>query len=369
MEKISITIELTPEQIQALLVNRTLTISASSLPGESREQVHDPDLGQATCPLDSHPLDFPLDSPAAKDSSQTYFAVFEEQIQRFGNSGSLRTQETYRTACNRFRRFLGGEDIAPAALTTELAEAYQAYLRADGISLNTISFYMRILRAVYNRCVERGLTENNDPFRRVYTGIARTAKRALTLDEMRRLKNLTTDDEALAMARDLFLFSFYTRGMSFVDIAYLRKADVRDGVLSYKRRKTGQLLTLAWEPKMQEIVDRHPALCTQYLLPIIHTVNGRERNQYRNRQTRVNVALKEVARLAGIGRKLTMYCARHSWATIARQVGVSVDVISRGMGHNSRRTTEIYLSTVDVKTIDKANRQIMDELERNINLF
>jgi integrase len=221
---------------------------------------------------------------------------------------------------------------------------------------------MRILRAVYNRCVERGLTENNDPFRRVYTGIARTAKRALTLDEMRRLKNLTTDDEALAMARDLFLFSFYTRGMSFVDIAYLRKADVRDGVLSYKRRKTGQLLTLAWEPKMQEIVDRHPALCTQYLLPIIHTVNGRERNQYRNRQTRVNVALKEVARLAGIGRKLTMYCARHSWATIARQVGVSVDVISRGMGHNSRRTTEIYLSTVDVKTIDKANRQIMDEL-------
>ena len=57
-----------------------------------------------------------------------------------------------------------------------------------------------------------------------------------------------------------------------------------------------------------------------------------------------------------------MYCARHSWATIARQVGVSVDVISRGMGHNSRRTTEIYLSTVDVKTIDKANRQIMDEL-------
>jgi integrase len=114
---------------------------------------------------------------------------------------------------------------------------------------------------------------------------------------------------------------------------------------------------------MQEIVDRcHKAGQQPFLLPIIRKQNGKERNQYRHVQTLVNRNLKEVARMAGIGSNLTMYCARHSWATIARQLQIPMEVISSGMGHANERTTAVYLKAVDSASIDLANRQIISRI-------
>lgn len=173
-------------------------------------------------------------------------------------------------------------------------------------------------------------------------------------------QELQIDDREVRFARDLFLFSFYTRGMSFVDIAYLQHSDVKDGILTYKRRKTGQQLTVSWEASMQEIVDEYSQSGhSPYLLPIIKKRNGKERNQYRHVQALVNSHLKTIAQMAGINCKLTMYCARHSWASIARQLDIPMRVISRGMGHDNELTTEIYLKSVDSQSVDQANREII----------
>lgn len=138
-----------------------------------------------------------------------------------------------------------GEDISLSLIDSDLLEEYEAFLRRNELSLNTISFYMRKLRAVYNRAVDKGLISQQNPFKRVYTSIEKTPKRAIPLKWITKLKDLELIHlPELEFARDLFLFSFYTRGMSFVDIAYLRNKDLKNGELTYMRRKTGQRLQI-----------------------------------------------------------------------------------------------------------------------------
>lgn len=274
-------------------------------------------------------------------------------------AGRVRTAETYLAALRSFMGFCGCADVSVDSIDGEMIMLYEAYLRGRGLALNTVSFYMRILRAAYNRAVARGLTAQRYPFGGVYTGVEKTAKRAICLGALRRIKAVDlAADASLDFARDMFMFSFYTRGMAFVDMAYLSKADLRGGVLAYRRHKTGQKLYVKWERCMQEIVDKYPENEGGRLLPIIRR-RANERRQYENALHLVNAKLKKVAAMVGIDAPLTMYVARHSWASVARSHNVPLAVISEGMGHESERTTRIYLASLDNSAIDKANDMIL----------
>ena len=169
--------------------------------------------------------------------------------------GKIRTSETYTAALKSFSSFMKGSDILFGELSSDLLMEYEAYLKNRGNSPNTISFYMRILKAVYNRAVENGLTGQRNLFKSVYTGVEKTLKRAIHLNDIRRIKRLDLSLKPhLDFARDMFLFCFYTRGMSFVDMAYLKKGDIANGILTYRRKKTGQQLFIRWEKCMQEII-------------------------------------------------------------------------------------------------------------------
>lgn len=291
------------------------------------------------------------------------FHFMEDIIKKLAESGNVRTSETYKCALNSFRRYRNGTDVDFANLTGDMVEDYEIYLKKNNIALNTISFYMRILRAVYNRAIVKGYISDCRPFRNVYTSIGKTVKRAVDINVIRKLMVMNCQNSEENFARDMFMFSFYTRGMSFVDMAYLKKTDITDGVLIYKRKKTGQQLVIQWDGQMQEIVDRNRSMSDVYLLPIITKENGKERNQYRYKQYVVNEDLKKISEDLRLPHNLTMYVARHSWATIARNMDVPLDVISRGMGHNSEKTTQIYLKTIDSGTIDKANALIINALK------
>ena len=298
-----------------------------------------------------------------RKEGDSLFAFIEKLAFRLQQSGRLRTGETYRAALHSFMRFRGGRDVLLDEVDSDLITAYEAYLKAENVSMNTVSFYMRILRAVYNRAVENDLVEQCHPFRHVYTGIEKTVKRAVPLKIIRRIKELDfTYYASLDYARDMFLFSFYTRGMSFVDMAFLKKNDLVNGILSYRRKKTGQLLFIKWERCMQAIVDKYPENPSPYLLPIIRQAGPGERVQYKNAGALVNRRLKEVGEKAGLSVPLTMYVARHSWASIAKSKNIPVSVISEGMGHDSETTTLIYLTSLDSTVVDKANRLILSEL-------
>lgn len=166
----------------------------------------------------------------------------------------------------------------------------------------------------------------------------------------------------LDFARDIFLMSFYLRGMSFVDMAFLRKSDLSDGYVTYRRRKTGQLLTIAWTPEMAQILEKYPPNPTSYLLPIIRRAGKNERNMYHNMSYTINRRLKAIANMADIRMPLTLYVARHSWASAAKAKGIPLSVISQGMGHDSESTTQIYLASLDTAVIDSANALIIASL-------
>lgn len=278
--------------------------------------------------------------------------------------GKIRTAETYVSTLNSFMRFRENKDIALDDVDSELMMLYESYLRRNGVSPNSSSFYMRILRAVYNRAVEKELTTQRFPFKHVYTGVDKTVKRALPLRAVKQIKDMELERKpTLDFARDMFLFSFYMRGMSFVDMAYLKKSDLQNGVLSYRRRKTAQQPFIKWEKCMQNIIDKYANDASPYLLPIIDPNSSLdERKQYIYAAHNVNKYLKTIGERIGVSMPLTMYCARHSWASIARSKNVPLSVISEGMGHDSEATTRIYLASLDNVAIDKANSMILKSL-------
>lgn len=296
-------------------------------------------------------------------NEQTLFNFMNDITAQLRQMCKYRTSETYHATLRSFMQFRGNKDILLDEVDSDLMLMYEAWLRNRGLSKNSSSFYMRILRAVYNRAVEKELTSNRNPFKHVYTGIDKTVKRAIPLKAIKKIKNLDLSlQPALDFARDMFLFSFYTRGMSFIDMAHLKKKDQQHGILSYRRRKTGQQLLVKWEKCMQEIADKHKTdYGSPYLLQILkHPYDNR--SQYKNALYRTNKNLKEVAKLAGISIPLTLYVARHSWASIAKSKNIPILVISEGMGHDSEMTTQIYLASLDNSVVDRANTQILRDL-------
>lgn len=293
-----------------------------------------------------------------------YFMDFaREVIRQEQKNGRVCMAERYATVLNSFARFLGKRNVSLDKVDSDLMAGYEHYLKSVGVCPNTSSFYMRGLRAIYNRAVEKGLTQQRNPFRHVYTGVDKTVKRAVPIETIRRIRDLKLDENPLEdFARDMFMFSFYMRGMSFVDMAFLRKEDLKNGFLSYRRRKTGQRLSVRWERQMQEIVDKYDTCGSVYLLPIIRDSDSDERRQYKNCIHLVNAKLREMGKAIGLATPLTSYVARHSWASIAKSKDIPLAIISEAMGHDSEKTTRIYLDSLDTLLVDRANSLIINSL-------
>ena len=252
---------------------------------------------------------------------------------------------------------------------------YEAWLQTNGLCKNTTSFYIRVLQSVYNKAARQGLTEDRNPFAGVYRGVAKTVKRAIESSDLRQLKALDIHTmlikkgysgkrldnlhRQLAFARDIFIFCFCARGLTFVDLAYMRKSNVSGGLLVYVRRKTKQRIEVQMEAQMQEVISRYPSQ-TDYLLPILTKTAPIEAvyQQYRYTLARYNASLEILGEMLG-GLKITSYVSRHSWASAAHHQHVPLSVISQSMGHDSEKTTEIYLTSLECNVINKTNHELL----------
>lgn len=302
---------------------------------------------------------------AKRNDMLTYM---EKVIAEKKAADKFRTAETYQTTLNRWRDFLRGDGKHDGRalywdeMTPRLVCAFAKYLDKRRVGKNTQSFYFRILRATCNSARRNGQAVAENLFTDVYTGKAKTKKRALRMADIRRISAAETISEKESFARDMFVFSFITRGMAMVDIAHLTVSNILNGRLTYKRHKTESVVSMAWIPEMQRIVDRYGKSCQSFLFPIIHNLSSEARDEYKKIQLRINYQLKCLGRRLGLPIPLTMYVARHSWATIAKASGVPTAVISDAMGHASERTTQIYLDSIDEGRIDAANQEIVTRL-------
>lgn len=294
-------------------------------------------------------------------------AYMKEQVALLVAKGKRSTAKNRSSTLNSLSEYLGGEDIPFSELDELMLSDYEEWLKGKGVKRNTSSFYMRNLRSVYNKAVKQGYVRQTDPFKNVYTGIDKTSKRAVDEQVVAALKALDLSGMSwLELARDLFIFSYCTRGMSFVDMAYLQYTNIENGIIRYVRKKTGQPLSVRIEPCVREIMERYREdTHASYVLPVIRSDDDKE--AYRQYQTRLryyNKRLKRLSELLGGDVSLTSYVSRHSWASVAHKHHVPLAIISDGMGHSSEKTTQIYLASIDEDVIDRTNAEIVASLEK-----
>ena len=292
------------------------------------------------------------------------------------------TATTYRTTLNVFERFAGARRIRFDQIDEGLMMEFEHYLLSVPLQRNTVTFYLRIFRAVYNKARRNGFAPKGaTPFEGVSFRIEETRKLAISATTLRKLVELDyTCKSSLSATRSLFLFSFYARGMSFVDMAYLRKSDIYDGVIHYRRHKTGQLFTVRIVPQLQAIIDHYLEFCSPWVLPVMmdafpdgsyrpmvcedHDPQVRKEFEvhlhlrYKYARSSYWRYLRCISRDLGLKRNLSFNVARHTWASLAQDRDIPVAVISRSLGHTSEKTTHIYLSELNPEKVDRANQLV-----------
>ncbi len=300
------------------------------------------------------------------DRRISLFTFFKEQIAHLEDTGKLGTARNYRRALSSFSAFLNDNDIPLSLCNEQVILKYDDWLHTRQVVRNTSSFYMRILRSIYNKAVHQHFVTQTFPFQNVYTGVERTRKRAVNEEVIVNLLNLDLDfSSSLSLARDIFIFSYCTRGMAFVDIAFLQKRDIDGDMITYIRRKTGQQLMIHIEPCIGRILQRYirQTGTSPYLFPIIKSADAAQAfTQYQTALGYYNRRLKQLSGMLGMETTLTSYTSRHTWATTARNHNVPLSVISAGMGHTSEKTTQIYLASLENSVIDQANQDILASL-------
>ena len=302
-------------------------------------------------------------------TSQSVFTFFRQQIAKKEQMQCVGTKNNYTNAVNRFIEFRNQKDLTFSQMTADMMEMYQAWLWNRGVGQNTVSFYLRTLRTLHHKAVEAGQATSNDIFAHVQTANVRTAKRAISVKDIRKIEKLELQiGSSIDKARDLFLLSFYLRGMAFVDMAFLKKSDLKCGMVSYNRRKTHQNLNIEWIKPMQAIINKYAEQTkdSPYMLPILTGKETSPYTQYRKVEYNTNYNLKKIGKMIGLKIPLTTYVARHTWASIALHMNIPIATISEGMGHNSYKTTQIYLESIDVATINEANRRIIRKILKDL---
>lgn len=278
--------------------------------------------------------------------------------------GLFRKQESYSSVVNSVCRFCGGSSpMLETVFDSIFLRDYENYLIRSGCRLNTISFYMTALQSIHKPAVRAGhLPAASGLFADVFTGIEATSKRAIPAEVLSRIFAADLSGKPrLEPCRDYLQLSLLLQGMAFVDLAHLRKSDVRDGVIRYHRRKTGTLVEVPLLPEAIELLEKYASQAedSPYLLPLI-TLSGKAgRTQYNSAIHRQNRQLKAMAAYLGIAENLTSYVSRHCWATIAYHHDVEVGVVSQGMGHGAEGITRIYLSRFSGDRLMEANRIVL----------
>lgn len=285
------------------------------------------------------------------------------------SSGNYGTAHVYKSSLNAIVAFYGSDRLPFQKITPEFLKHFETHLRGRGCKWNTVSTYMRTLRAVYNRAIDvRMAIYVPHLFRHVYTGTRADRKRALDNGEMSRLldnsKKTSTLSPALQRTKGLFILMFLLRGLPFVDLAYLRKSDLNGNTITYRRRKTGRQMMVTLMPEAVQLLesymnkDEH----SPYLLPLLCSSEGTKEayHEYQLALRNFNHQLMLLGEVLGTEVKLSSYSARHTWATMAYYCEVHPGIISEAMGHSSIMVTETYLKPFQNKKIDEANVKIID---------
>ena len=276
----------------------------------------------------------------------------------------------YQTTINRFMKFAANPNLKFTDIDYNKLEGFKRQLMKDGVKQNTISNYFRTLRAIYNKAIKAKLIDRSHyPFLDITIKTERTAKRAITIDDLKAIAKLHLPVKSKKWnARNYFFLSFALIGASFTDLAYLTSDNISKGRLTYKRRKTGKELSIKLSPYTQTLLSHYKGLSIRYLLPVVQ--QSVEEDSLRAKALiaqwikTTNKWLGKIAEDCKLDCEVTTYVARHTWATTAKRLGHSIEIIAEAMGHeHGNKITNIYLDTFDQSLIDEVNAKVLSSIE------
>lgn len=301
--------------------------------------------------------------------SDSYLVTYiENRIHNRQNIGKDGTAKALISTLRSLRKFIGRRELKFIEITPQLVREYENFMTLQKLGANTIAFYMRNFKSIYNSATEDGIEMfEHYPFRKISMKGSKTIKRALKHETIQSIATAQLNSPIQSLARDIFMFSFYARGMSFIDIAMLTHEHIEGRFIYYERSKTKQLLKIAITPDLKRLIAKYHSN-SSYLFPLIDPTSEKSTfEQYKIGYGRIHNGLKGVAALLDLKMPLTMHVARHSWATIAKELGTSTVTISEGLGHTSEKTTKIYLKEFDQTVIDLVNKKI-SRLIQNVSV-
>lgn len=305
------------------------------------------------------------------NETTTILDFFEEIIQEKINAKKIGTAKTYRDTKNSLFKYLSPNTIFSQLGVAEL-QKYENYLRSNGLTNGGIAFKMRMIRTLFNLAIQRKLVDKKFyPFDEYKISKLKASSNhiALTKEELIAFKNVNLQNHPnLVLSHKIFMFSFYTRGMNFKDIMILKKSQLKENTLSYKRSKTGIEFHISLPEEVTNIVSELNSSNndSEYLFPIIKQINPSAQyldNKKRKHLKKYNADLKEIGKIAGITSTITSYVARHTYATLLKLEGASTDLISESLGHSSVLVTKAYLKSFGSSKLDEVNNQIFKNLK------
>ncbi|WP_422083496.1 phage integrase SAM-like domain-containing protein [Ulvibacterium sp.] len=277
------------------------------------------------------------------------------------------TARSYRGIISILRTFTKGKDLKFNELNYDFIKKFERYHLAKGNSINSLSVYLRAIKAIYNKGIKAGLIEKEAyPFANYSIRQTPTEKRALKIDDIRKILELEVPrDVVLFRYRNYFICSFLLYGMNFTDMCYLKLENIIDGRIKFRRRKTSKLYDIKITEQLAEILNLYVKGKEKddYIFPVIKRENPelQEREISWERQ-RYNRGLKTIGELCGIEQKLTTYVSRHSFATQAMLNDVPLQAISAMLGHSKLNTTQIYLKSLPNNILDDYNQQLISAI-------
>lgn len=300
-----------------------------------------------------------------------YFNDFAQQLIRDTfEANKAGTAMAYQVAAKRLMGFANNPKLKFTDLNYSFLEAFRKQLVKDGLKPNAISTYFRSCRAIYNKAIKAKLVDRSHySFIDVTVKTEKTAKRAISMADLKKIFNLELkQDTPIWHTRNYFFLSFGLRGISFSDLAYLQPNNVVNGRLIYKRKKTGQELNIKLLPLSIKILNFYKGRSKRFLLPILpdSIIEGSEsgRKLIMDRVKTANKYLNQAAQLCDISANLTTYVIRHTWATTAKKLGFSNELIAECLGHEyGNKVTNIYLDDFEQDVIDNVNYIVIRSLK------
>ncbi len=299
------------------------------------------------------------------EAPETFQMFADKVIQQMMEANRVGNAIVYRTAVNRLITYCG-KDVTFEEVNYKLLDQFSHHLTTSGLKINSVSNYFRSIRAIYNKAIKMKVVDRSFyPFHDISIKSEKTAKRAILKDDIAKLLEIHVEKNSTCWrALNYFMLSFYLRGISFTDLAYLKHSNIIDGRIEYKRRKTHKNYSVKLFPEAESIINQMHDPGSDYLLPIIPI--GVTEDSVRAKRSihqcikTTNKYLKRLSTEVGLGYPVTTYSSRHSFATIAKRMGYSNELIAEALGHEyGNKITNIYLDAFEVEVLDAMHQHVI----------